>query len=175
MRNLLITGGAGFIGSNFVHYWLKEHPEDHVVVLDALTYAGSLASLQLAKSQTLRFIHGNICDGRLVETILREETIDTIVHFAAESHVDRSIHGPDVFVETNVIGTHTLLKAAREFWINADSVSDHRFHHVSTDEVFGSLECDDRAFTEASRYAPNSPYSATKASSDHLVRAYHHT
>ncbi|MDA8350870.1 MAG: dTDP-glucose 4,6-dehydratase [Pseudomonadota bacterium] len=176
MARLLVTGGAGFIGANFVHHWLGAHPADRVVVLDALTYAGNLANLESVKERPeLRFVRGDIRDTPLVEQLLREERLDTIVHFAAESHVDRSIHGPDAFIETNVQGTHSMLKAARTVWLTERSVSEHRFHHVSTDEVYGSLGPEDPAFTEETRYAPNSPYSASKAASDHLVRAYHHT
>lgn len=182
MARLLVTGGAGFIGANFVHYWLEKYRGDRVVVLDALTYAGNLLSLVKAENNpNYRFVHGNILDLDLVEGLLREETIDTIVHFAAESHVDRSIHGPDAFIETNVTGTHTMLKAAKSVWLDGQSSGPspeavkHRFHHVSTDEVYGSLEADDPPFTERTPYAPNSPYSASKAASDHLVRAYLHT
>ena len=176
MARLLVTGGAGFIGANFVHFWLAEHPGDRLLVLDALTYAGNLANLTAAaEREEFRFVHGNICDTPLVERLLREERLDTIVHFAAESHVDRSIEGPDAFVQTNIIGTHSMLKAARRVWLEEKSVPTHRFHHVSTDEVYGSLGPDDPPFTESTPYAPNSPYSASKAASDHLVRAYHHT
>jgi dTDP-glucose 4,6-dehydratase len=176
VTRLLVTGGAGFIGANFVHHWLHAHPQDRLVVLDALTYAGNLASLEPVKGHAaLRFVKGNICDPPLIERLLREERIDTIVHFAAESHVDRSIHGPDAFIETNVQGTHSMLKAARKVWLEERSVPRHRFHHVSTDEVYGSLGAEDPAFHERTAYAPNSPYSASKAASDHLVRAYHHT
>jgi dTDP-glucose 4,6-dehydratase len=176
MARLLVTGGAGFIGANFVHYWLAEHPGDRLVVLDALTYAGNLANLKAAEERAeYRFVHGNICDTPLVEQLLRQEQIDIVVHLAAESHVDRSIEGPDAFVHTNVIGTHSMLKAARRVWLEENSVPMHRFHHVSTDEVYGSLGPDDPPFTESTPYAPNSPYSASKAASDHLVRAYHHT
>jgi dTDP-glucose 4,6-dehydratase len=176
MARLLVTGGAGFIGANFVHYWLAEHPGDRLVVLDALTYAGNLANLKAAEARAeYRFVHGDICDTPLVEQLLRQEQIDIVVHFAAESHVDRSIEGPDAFVHTNVIGTHSMLKAARRVWLEENSVPMHRFHHVSTDEVYGSLGPDDPPFTESTPYAPNSPYSASKAASDHLVRAYHHT
>jgi dTDP-glucose 4,6-dehydratase len=176
MAKLLVTGGAGFIGANFVHYWLARHPGDRVVVLDALTYAGNLANLEPARQRPeYRFIEGDIRDTALVEQLLREESLDTIVHFAAESHVDRSIEGPDAFIETNVIGTHALLKAARRVWLEGPGVLPHRFHHVSTDEVYGSLGPTDPPFTELTPYAPNSPYSASKAASDHLVRAYHHT
>src|SRR5579872_569686 len=176
MARLLVTGGAGFIGANFVHHWLAQHPGERIVVLDALTYAGNLANLDSIKNrEELRFVHGSICDSSLAERLLREERLDTIVHFAAESHVDRSIHGPDAFVETNVVGTHALLKAARKIWLDERVVDRHRFHHISTDEVYGSLGPQDPAFSEATPYAPNSPYSASKAASDHLVRAYHHT
>jgi len=176
MARLLITGGAGFIGSNFVHYWLAEQPGDRVVVLDALTYAGNMANLEAAKQRPeFRFVHGDIGDTALVEKLLREEELDTIVHLAAESHVDRSIEGPDAFIETNVIGTHSMLKAARRVWIEEKAAPRHRFHHVSTDEVYGSLGPEEPAFLESTPYAPNSPYSASKAASDHLVRAYHHT
>lgn len=174
-RSLLITGGAGFIGANFVHYWLRKYPHDRVTVLDALTYAGNRLSLPANESNAFRFVHGDIRDQRLVEQLLRERAIDTIVHFAAESHVDRSIEGPDVFVDTNIVGTHTLLKAARHVWLDERRLIDHRFHHVSTDEVYGSLRTDDPPFTENTPYAPNSPYAASKAASDHLVRAYTHT
>ena len=174
MSGLLVTGGAGFIGSNFVHYWLEQYPADRVVVLDALTYAGNLQSLSDSlDNPRFRFVHGDICDQALVEALLEEEELGTIVHFAAESHVDRSISGPGAFVQTNVIGTHALLEAARKQWL--DKGKDHRFHHVSTDEVYGSLDPDSPAFSETTAYAPNSPYSASKAASDHLVRAYHHT
>lgn len=177
MHKLLVTGGAGFIGANFVHYWLANYPEDRVVVLDALTYAGNLASLAAAEGNSqYSFVHGDIGDQALVEDLLGKEQIDTIVNFAAESHVDRSISGPDPFITTNVVGTHALLKAAKSVWLDGEGgVPRHRFHHVSTDEVYGSLKPDDSPFTEETPYAPNSPYSASKASSDHLVRAYHHT
>ncbi len=176
MSQLLVTGGAGFIGANFVHYWLKNHPDDRLLVLDSLTYAGNLANLEAVQGRdNFRFVHGNILDLDLVSGLLRDEKIDTIVHFAAESHVDRSIHGPDAFVETNIVGTHTLLKAAKSVWLDLGSGQPHRFHHVSTDEVYGTLGPDDPPFSETTSYAPNSPYSASKASSDHLVRSYHHT
>lgn len=173
MADLLVTGGAGFIGANFVHYWARHHPGDTVTVLDALTYAGNPANL--AGLDGVDLIEGDICDTALVETLLAGRRIDTIVHFAAESHVDRSITGPDAFVTTNVIGTHSLLKAARKLWLDTGTGRPHRFHHVSTDEVYGSLGPADPAFCETTPYAPNSPYSASKAGSDHLVRAYHHT
>jgi dTDP-glucose 4,6-dehydratase len=177
MSNLLVTGGAGFIGANFVLYWAEAHPDDRLVVLDALTYAGNRASLaSLDGTGNFRFVHGDIGDSDLVGTLLAEERIDTIVHFAAESHVDRSIVGPAAFVDTNVVGTHSLLQAARAAWLDADDApAGHRFHHVSTDEVYGSLGAGDPAFTETTPYAPNSPYAASKAASDHLVRAYQET
>jgi dTDP-glucose 4,6-dehydratase len=176
LRKLLVTGGAGFIGCNFVHHWMGRHPADRVVVLDALTYAGNVASLDaLRANASLRFVHGDICETSLVVKLLQEEGIDTLVHFAAESHVDRSILGPEEFIRTNVNGTHSLLSAARKVWLRKEGTVRHRFHHVSTDEVYGSLGPGDPAFSETTPYAPNSPYSASKASSDHLVRAYHHT
>ena len=175
MSALLVTGGAGFIGCNFVHYWMANHPDDCVVVLDALTYAGSRDNLsELSALENFHFVHGNILDTELVESLLRRYGIDILVNFAAESHVDRSISGPDAFIETNVLGTHSLLKAARSVWLEGAG-REHRFHHVSTDEVYGSLESDDAPFAESHQYQPNSPYSASKAASDHLVRAYHHT
>lgn len=172
MANLLITGGAGFIGGNFVHHWRRRHPADGVVVLDALTYAGNRATIDGVEGVEL--VVGDIGDTPLVERLIDEHQIDTIVHFAAESHVDRSITGPDAFVQTNVVGTHSMLKAARAKWLSGTG-KPHRFHHVSTDEVYGSLGPDDAGFSETTPYQPNSPYSASKAGSDHLVRAYHHT
>ena len=176
MKRLLVTGAAGFIGSNFVHYWSAQNPNDLIVALDALTYAGNKENLTtlLSKSQ-FKFIKGDICDLALVESLLEEHEIDTVVHFAAESHVDRSITGPDAFVRTNIVGTHTLLKAVRRRWLEGTSNNEHLFHHISTDEVYGSLTTNDPAFTEATPFAPNSPYAASKAASDHLVRAYHNT
>ncbi len=178
MSRLLITGGAGFIGANFVHYWQRRHPADPIVVLDALTYAGNHANLTGAEEAgDFRFVHGDIRDQDLVEDLLRAHDIDTLVHFAAESHVDRSISGPDIFVDVNIGGTHSLLKAARAVWLQGpDGLRPgHRFHHVSTDEVYGSLGPDEPPFTETTPYAPNSPYAASKAASDHLVRAYQET
>ncbi len=165
---LLVTGGAGFIGSNFVHYWLQTHPQDSVVNIDKLTYAGNLENLSdIEKNPNYQFIHGDICDVKLVDEITKG--IDCIVHFAAESHVDRSILDPTPFVKTNVEGTLVLLDAAQK-----NKVS--RFHHISTDEVFGSLELETKEkFTPYSPYNPHSPYSASKAGSDHLVRAFHTT
>ncbi len=175
-RNVLVTGGAGFIGANFVHHWHERHPGGTLVVLDALTYAGNRMSLAALESMPgFSFVQGDIADQETVEATLREHQIDTVVHFAAESHVDRSILGPDAFVQTNIIGTHSLLKACRKLWLQEGGPQDHRFHHVSTDEVFGSLGPLDAPFHETTPYAPNSPYAASKAASDHLVRAYAHT
>ncbi len=177
MRRLLVTGGAGFIGANFVHFWLARHPEDQVVVLDALTYAGNPSNLDPVRDHpSFGFVHGDIRSPALVERLLRDRQITTIVHFAAESHVDRSIEGPDAFIDTNVVGTHALLTAARKVWLEEGaSGQTPRFHHISTDEVYGSLSPADSPFTEQTAYEPNSPYAASKAASDHLVRAYHHT
>jgi dTDP-glucose 4,6-dehydratase len=182
-RRLLITGGAGFIGSNFVHYWVKNYPGDRIVVLDALTYAGNRSNLATLEQQGLiRFVQGDIGDRALVDALLQQEVIDTVTHFAAESHVDRSILRPAAFIHTNIIGTFTLVDAVYHYWSQqsapgqlVENSSHYRFLHVSTDEVYGSLAPDDPAFTETSPYAPNSPYSASKAGSDHLVRAYHRT
>lgn len=174
-QRLLVTGGAGFIGCNFVRHWLDEYPNATVVVLDALTYAGRRGNLaDVERKPGYSFAQGNICDQSLVESLLEQHQLDTIVHLAAESHVDRSIVGPDIFIETNVVGTHSLLKAARDVW-KKSNFDGCRFHHVSTDEVFGALGPDDPPFTEESPYAPNSPYAASKAASDHLVRAYRKT
>lgn len=176
MNSMLVTGGAGFIGTNFLNYWSERYPGTQLVVLDALTYAGNRNNLKpLLASNAIHFVHGNICDQALVEGLLQTHAVDTIVHFAAESHVDRSITGPDAFIEANVIGTHALLKAARTVWSGNGGFAGKRFHHVSTDEVYGTLGADDPAFEECTPYAPNSPYAASKAASDHLVRAYHHT
>lgn len=173
MANILITGGAGFIGSNFVHYWQEKYPSDRLIVLDALTYAGNLANLSGLKGKdNFKFIKGDICNQLLVTEILQTENIDTIAHFAAESHVDRSILEPGAFIQTNVIGTFTLLEAFRHHY---QSRPTGKFFHVSTDEVYGSLSFEDPSFTETTSYSPNSPYSASKAGSDHLVRAYYHT
>ena len=171
--SILITGGAGFIGSNFVRYWLNHHPADRVVLLDALTYAGNLENLDtFIDAPNLRFVKGNIRDSEQLDLIFSTESIDRVVHFAAESHVDRSISGPKSFVETNVDGTLTLLEVARQYWT---SDQNQRFIHISTDEVYGSLSLDQPPSTETDSYQPNSPYAASKAASDHLVRAYHHT
>ena len=175
-RNVFITGGAGFIGANFVRHWLANTREGRVVVFDALTYAGNIDNLPgLDPDPRYVFVKGDICDDAAVRALLEQHHIDTVVHFAAESHVDRSILGPDDFIRTNIVGTHSLLKAAKTLWIDRKMVAAHRFHHVSTDEVYGSLGPKDAPFHEATPYAPNSPYSASKASSDHLVRAYHET
>lgn len=177
-KNILVTGGCGFIGSHFIHYVLAQPLAVKVINLDALTYAGSLEHLHsLDHDARYQFVQGDICDEALVKKILQQHQIDTIVHFAAESHVDRSIQGPKAFVQTNVMGTFVLLEAARQYWLaerqwNAQQC---RFHHVSTDEVYGTLSKTDPAFSESTAYAPNSPYSASKAGSDHLVRAYFHT
>lgn len=175
--SVLITGGAGFIGANFVRHWCAVQPQGRVTVLDALTYAGNFSSIEeLSRDGRIAFVHGDIRNFELVRRTLEGHAIDTIVHFAAESHVDRSISGPAVFVSTNVIGTQTLLDAARAVWLDGRSApAPHRFHHVSTDEVYGSLELTDPAFTESSPYAPSSPYAASKAAADHIVRAYART
>lgn len=177
-HKLLVTGGAGFIGANFIRYLQNKSPETTIVNLDLLTYAGSLENLKdLPAEENHRFIQGDICDQDLVESLLRENHIDTIVHFAAESHVDRSLEGPSAFIQTNIHGTFTLLEAARHVWLKEKSldINNVRFHHISTDEVYGTLAPEDPAFTETTPYAPNSPYAASKASSDHLVRSYAHS
>ena len=176
-NNMLVTGGAGFIGANFVHYLLGEHPNLRIVNLDNLTYAGCQTRLTGLPSDRHHFVKGDIGDAELVHRLLREFSIDTIVHFAAESHVDRSIEGPAVFVETNVLGAFTLLHCAKEYWLDEKRLTPAqcRFHHISTDEVYGSLDARAAAFTEQHPYQPNSPYAATKAGSDHLARAYAHT
>jgi len=225
-KNILVTGGAGFIGCMYVRYMLATYADVQIINLDLLTYAGSLENLKgLPDELRHRFVQGDICDRELIDRLLREYEIDTIVHFAAESHVDNSISGPEIFVQTNVMGTFTLLEAARKYWLTEggpshqvnhyrtmgapsfaplgdklsgewrsqrissggqitshksqvtshDAPASFRFHHISTDEVYGTLSKDDPAFTEATPYAPNSPYSASKAGSDHLVRAYFHT
>ena len=177
-KNILVTGGAGFIGSNFIHYLLAKDSAVRIINLDALTYAGSLKNLEgLPDPSRHMFVHGDICDRPLVDQLLRNHEIDSVVHFAAESHVDRSITGPGEFVRTNVTGTFTLLEACRQYWLTEKKWRGGRarFHHISTDEVYGTLGKDDPPFTEETPYAPNSPYSASKAASDHLVRAYFHT
>jgi dTDP-glucose 4,6-dehydratase len=174
---ILVTGGAGFIGSNFVLDWLAGSNEA-VINVDKLTYAGNLRNLATLDSDARHiFVRGDICDSQQMLALLEQHQPRAIVHFAAESHVDRSIHGPGEFINTNINGTFSLLEAARTYWtgLDADAKASFRFLHVSTDEVYGSLGASDPAFTETTPYAPNSPYSASKAASDHLVRAYHHT
>lgn len=174
---IFVTGGAGFIGSNFVMQWCAQSDEP-IVNLDALTYAGNLSNLKsLAGNLRHHFVHGNVCDGPLLHQLLAEHQPRAIVHFAAESHVDRSITSPDAFIETNVVGTFRLLEAARAYWnsLLGSERDNFRLLHVSTDEVYGTLGPNDPAFTEATPYKPNSPYSASKAASDHLVRSYYHT
>ena len=176
-KSILITGGAGFIGSNFIRHTLTKRPDWYIVNLDALTYAGNLASLSDVEDSCQKrhtFVHGNICDAHLVEKLFTTYTFDGVIHFAAESHVDRSITGPQEFVETNVNGTCTLLQASLTHWNKKGNPSDFLFHHVSTDEVYGSLG-PEGAFAEDSPYDPSSPYSASKAASDHFVRAYNRT
>ena len=176
---VLVTGGAGFIGSNFVLEWLKPASQTRAVVnLDKLTYAGNLRNLDsLTGNSQHRFVRGDIADTELVGKLLRQNSVTAVVHFAAESHVDRSIHGPEDFIQTNIVGTFKLLEAVRAYWgeLPQPQKSAFRFLHVSTDEVYGSLNANDPPFTETKTYEPNSPYSASKAASDHLVRAYHHT
>jgi dTDP-glucose 4,6-dehydratase len=177
-QNILVTGGAGFIGSNFIRYIQQHAPKVQIVNLDLLTYAGSQENLRdLPHPEMHILVEGDICDQQLIETLLNEYNIDIIVHFAAESHVDRSLKGPGTFVQTNIVGTFSLLETARKVWLQekklgADQV---RFHHISTDEVYGTLGPGDPAFEETTPYAPNSPYAASKASSDHLVRSYAHS
>jgi len=178
LSHILVTGGAGFIGANFVLDWLAQPGADSVVNVDKLTYAGNLKTLaSLEGDQRHVFSQTDICDRAALDRLLNEYKPRAIVHFAAESHVDRSIHGPGEFIQTNIVGTFTLLEAARAYWSGLDDAAKagFRFLHVSTDEVFGSLGPSDPQFSETTAYAPNSPYSASKAASDHLVRAYHHT
>jgi dTDP-glucose 4,6-dehydratase len=175
---ILVTGGAGFIGGNFVLDWLANPASEGIVNLDKLTYAGNLATLATLRSDSRHiFVHGDIGNKALVSELLKKYQPRAIVNFAAESHVDRSIHGPAEFVHTNIVGTFNLLECAREYWNTLEGAAKERFrfHHVSTDEVYGSLSATDPAFTETNPYEPNSPYSASKAASDHLVRAWFHT
>jgi len=188
--NILVTGGAGFIGSNFIPYFLEKNPACNVVNLDLLTYAGNIDNLkEIGDNPRYKFIRGDICNRELVEFIFNEYSINGVIHFAAESHVDNSIKTPDVFIKTNINGTHTLVDVAYNFWMGKPFVYDQkygndvssdegtilpRFHHISTDEVYGTLGSTG-LFTESTPYAPNSPYSASKASSDMIVRSYHHT
>lgn len=179
-ESILVTGGAGFIGSNFVPYFIEKHSEYHIINLDKLTYAGNLANLsEVEDSDRYTFVQGDICNRELVEYLFRQYDIRGVIHFAAESHVDNSINGPEVFIKTNINGTFTLLDVARKYWMDAPfkykkEYEGCRFHHISTDEVYGTLG-ETGFFTETTPYAPNSPYSAAKASSDLIVRAYHHT
>lgn len=180
MKSILITGGAGFIGSNFVPYFLNQYLAYRIINLDLLTYAGDLANLaDVAPSERYKFIKGDICNRELIEFIFNEYDIQGVIHFAAESHVDNSIKNPDVFVKTNVNGTHTLIDVAYKYWMQKpfvykENYKECRFHHISTDEVYGTLG-ESGLFSETTPYAPNSPYSASKASSDMIVRSYHHT
>ena len=179
-KTILVTGGAGFIGSNFVPYFCEKYPEYKIINLDKLTYAGNLDNLKECENMdNYQFIQGDICDADLVEKIFSENDVRGVIHFAAESHVDNSISGPRAFINTNIMGTFNLLDAARRHWMDGpnkvkDGYADARFHHISTDEVYGTLG-NEGLFQETTPYAPNSPYSASKASSDFLVRAYHHT
>ncbi|MCI1590687.1 dTDP-glucose 4,6-dehydratase [Heyndrickxia oleronia] len=178
--NILVTGGAGFIGSNFITYLLRRRKDVQIVNLDKLTYAGNLENLQeVYDHPNHTFVQGDICDQTLVDTLFKNHRINGVIHFAAESHVDQSIKQPTVFIQTNILGTLTVLESARKHWLNKngsykEGYQDARFHHISTDEVFGTLG-DEGYFTEMTSYAPNSPYSASKASSDMLVRSYFHT
>jgi len=175
--SILVTGAAGFIGSNFVLNWLSEY-SDKVIALDKLTYAGNLENLKLVENNpNYTFVQGDIADSKLIAEILKKHQVRAIINFAAESHVDRSIHGPDDFMQTNIIGTYRLLEEVRSFFntLSEDHKNKFRFLHVSTDEVYGTLSQTDPAFKETKQYEPNSPYSASKAASDHLVRAWHHT
>lgn len=177
---ILVTGGAGFIGSNFIPYLMHQYPKVTLVNLDKLTYAGNLENLEeVSKKEQYHFVEGDICDRELVHELFKNYKIDGVIHFAAESHVDNSIENPDSFIKTNIEGTFVLLEAAKKFWLEAPNqckkgFEEARFHHVSTDEVYGSLG-NEGFFTEKTPYAPNSPYSASKASSDFLVRSYYHT
>jgi len=177
-RNILVTGGAGFIGCNFVRYLLAKDDQVNIINLDNLSYAGSTENLNdLPSPERHTFVKGDICDKALVDELFAQHNIDTLIHFAAESHVDRSITGPAAFIESNLVGTFVLLDAARKYWLDEKKWDNTqcRFHHISTDEVYGTLSKDDSPFTEETTYAPNSPYSASKAGSDHMVRAYFHT
>ncbi len=178
MKTLLVTGGAGFIGANFVHYIFEQEPELNIVVLDLLTYAGRMENLRdVSNFENFHFIQGDINNDTLVAGILKEYQVDTVVHFAAESHVDRSISGPSLFIRTNLNGTFTLLEKVKEYWLEEKNLplDAVRFHHISTDEVFGTLGVDESPFNHLTPYAPRSPYAASKAGADHLVRAYYHT
>ena len=180
-KTILVTGGTGFIGSNFVPYFCKKYPEYHIINLDKLTYAGNLENVQECESMdNYTFVKGDICDRNLIEELFKKYDIRGVIHFAAESHVDNSIKNPFAFIQTNIEGTFTLIDVAYHHWMEAPNkvksgYEDCRFHHISTDEVYGTLDFDNEMFTEKTHYAPNSPYSASKASSDFIVRAYHHT
>lgn len=177
-KNILVTGAAGFIASHFVRYYQTHYPEVFIISLDKLTYAGALANLKnLAFPAQHHFVQGDILDSSLLVKLLKNFKVDTVVHFAAETHVDRSINSPEKFIQTNISGTFVLLEACRKYWLEEKNLNKNscRFHHISTDEVYGSLQKDEMAFTELSPYRPNSPYSASKAASDHLVRAYSQT
>ncbi|WP_455168746.1 dTDP-glucose 4,6-dehydratase [Aegicerativicinus sediminis] len=180
MKNILVTGGAGFIGSNFIEYYLQEYPKDKIINLDLLTYAGDLENLkEVETNPNYTFIKGDICDSDLVESIFKDYNITDVIHFAAESHVDNSIKNPDAFIRTNVFGTFNLINNAYRYWMHGPfegkvDFEESRFHHISTDEVYGTLG-NSGLFEETTPYAPNSPYSASKASSDFIVRSYHHT
>ena len=180
-KTILVTGGAGFIGSNFVPYFCKKYPEYHIINLDKLTYAGNLENVQECENMdNYTFVKGDICDRNLIEELFKKYDIRGVIHFAAESHVDNSIKNPFAFIQTNIEGTFTLIDVAYHHWMEAPNkvksgYEDCRFHHISTDEVYGTLDFDNEMFTEKTHYAPNSPYSASKASSDFIVRAYHHT
>lgn len=174
-RNLLVTGGAGFIGSNFIHYLLLKRPNWNIVNLDLLTYSGDFESLIMIPSKNYTFIKGDICDHSFVYKIISNSNIDTIIHFAAETHVDRSIETPVKFIKTNVLGTFNLLDCAKSIWERKGGFGDKLFHHISTDEVYGSLKLNEEPFTELSTYLPNSPYAASKAASNHLVRSFQQT
>ena len=180
-KTILVTGGAGFIGSNFVPYFCKKYPEYHIINLDKLTYAGNLENVQECESMNnYTFVKGDICDRNLIEELFKKYDIRGVIHFAAESHVDNSIKNPFAFIQTNIEGTFTLIDVAYHHWMEAPNkvksgYEDCRFHHISTDELYGTLDFDNEMFTEKTHYAPNSPYSASKASSDFIVRAYHHT
>ncbi|NMM46803.1 dTDP-glucose 4,6-dehydratase [Marinigracilibium pacificum] len=180
MKTILITGGAGFIGSNFVPYFIEKYKDYKIINLDKLTYAGDLTNLkEIENHPNYHFVQGDICDYNIVDQLFKTHNVTDVIHFAAESHVDNSITGPEAFVKTNVNGTFTLLDAARRYWMNApfevkSGMENNRFHHISTDEVYGTLG-KEGLFTEMTPYAPNSPYSASKASSDFLVRSYFHT
>jgi dTDP-glucose 4,6-dehydratase len=173
MQSILITGGAGFIGQNLVHAWRRARPSDRLVIVDAMTYAANIRSLEpLIADRSITFVKGDINDAATIRSLFNEHRFTRVAHLAAESHVDRSIDDPEAFLQTNVLGTFTLLKSALDHWRELETLERSRFLHVSTDEVYGSLGPDDPAFTEASPYRPNSPYAASKASSDHLVRSF---